>query len=381
MSKKLQEDRSFPEIIKFIRTKDYSFVKKLGQGACGVTILVNDCIINEQFVCKKYVPFDNNYRENLYKRFLDEIKILHTVSHRNIVRVFNYYLYPTSFSGYILMEYINGETIDRYIVNHPQNINEIFEQTIEAFAYLEERKLLHRDIRMSNIMVTNSGVVKVIDFGFSKKIEVSGDSDKSVSLNWWCELPNEFSENKYNSTTEVYFVGKLFEKILQENNIENFNYKKETYLMCQRDATKRVQSFAEILQSIHNNLFLEIDFDIYEKQDYRKFSEALAKSINSIERKARFEKDIDNIQGALEELYKQTMLENIIPDTAAVPRCFIKGSYYFSSSYKFEVEILKNFVKLLKTSPNEKKNIILNNLIFKLDNITKYDEMDDDIPF
>lgn len=60
------------------------------------------------FAFKKYVPKDFNYIDELYKRFVDEIKILFTISHPNIVRVYNYYLYPEIKHGYLQMEYIEG---------------------------------------------------------------------------------------------------------------------------------------------------------------------------------------------------------------------------------------------------------------------------------
>ena len=47
---------SIPEIISFIRKKDYKGIKKLGSGSFGVTVLLEDETINEKFVCKKYLP-------------------------------------------------------------------------------------------------------------------------------------------------------------------------------------------------------------------------------------------------------------------------------------------------------------------------------------
>ncbi|HEY9860083.1 MAG TPA: protein kinase, partial [Candidatus Obscuribacterales bacterium] len=103
------------EIINFLRRRDYKLLRELGQGACGKTVLLYDDQIEEHFVCKKYAPFSEDYREELFSNFVREIKLLHAIHHENIVRVFNYYLYPDSFTGYILMEFINGIEIDKYI--------------------------------------------------------------------------------------------------------------------------------------------------------------------------------------------------------------------------------------------------------------------------
>ncbi len=123
-------------VIKFIRKKDLVLVKTLGQGACGETVLLRDDTINEKFVCKKYLPYDDEQKEELYKNFVQEIKILHLLYHKNIVRVFNHYLYPSQYQGFIVMEYVDGDDIEKYLGEHPENINDIFLQVIEGFSYL-----------------------------------------------------------------------------------------------------------------------------------------------------------------------------------------------------------------------------------------------------
>lgn len=162
-------NNAIPEIIKFTRKKDYKFIQPLGSGALGYTILVEDETINEQFVCKKYSPIEGVQPEKYYKNFVDEIKLMHKLFHNNIVRIYNYYLFEEYHTGYILMEYIDGSNIEEYLKLYPENINNIFEQIINGFAYLESQNILHRDIRSGNILVDKNGFVKIIDFGFGKK--------------------------------------------------------------------------------------------------------------------------------------------------------------------------------------------------------------------
>jgi len=130
-------------IIPFLRRRDYVFVKALGQGACGETVLLRDDLIDSFFVCKKYSPFDESLRQELFKNFLREIKLLHEVHHQNVVRVFNYYVYPDKWTGYILMEYVEGNDVEEHLRSQPETVNEVFLQTIEGFAYLEACQILH----------------------------------------------------------------------------------------------------------------------------------------------------------------------------------------------------------------------------------------------
>lgn len=85
------------EIVKFIRQNDYKFKKEIGQGACGVTVLLHDTQIDENFVCKKYSPAFSELNAELFSNFINEIKLLYKVNHPNIVRVFNYHIYCMCF--------------------------------------------------------------------------------------------------------------------------------------------------------------------------------------------------------------------------------------------------------------------------------------------
>jgi serine/threonine protein kinase len=170
------------QIVTFLRKKDLKFVKELGQGACGRTVILHDDVIDEDFVCKKYAPIYDSMKAELFDSFVREIKILHVLNHLNVVRVFNYYLYPEKLTGFILMELVVGVDIEEYLISHPDQANHVFLQVVEGFEHLERHGILHRDIRPQNILVTENGVAKVIDFGFGKRIGASRDFEKSISL-------------------------------------------------------------------------------------------------------------------------------------------------------------------------------------------------------
>lgn len=369
-------------VIKFIRKKDLVFVKTLGQGACGETVLLRDDTINEYFVCKKYSPYDSEQKVELFNNFVQEVKILHLLYHKNIVRVFNHYLYPSRYLGFIVMEYVDGDDIEKYLGEHPENINDIFLQVIEGFTYLENCKILHRDIRPLNILVSQDGLVKIIDFGFGKRIIYKEDFDKSISLNPWCEPPNEFNDRIYNFTTEIYFIGKLFEKIIKEKDIESFKYTKLLSKMCRKNNSERISKFFDVKKEILSDRFLEIEFSGDERLAYQEFSHWLFSAIQKFLKGSKYYDDIDNIQSKLESIYKNVMLEEYIPNNTTLTKCFVNGGYMFFPTIKIPVGALKDFVILLRQSTKEKKNIIISNLHSRLDAIPRYEQKaDDDIPF
>ncbi len=369
-------------MIQFLRKRDYVFVKELGQGACGKTVLLRDDILDECFVCKKYSPLSAANRQELFRNFIREIKLLHEVYHQYVVRVFNYYLYPDQFTGYILMEYVDGKDIEEYLSNTPERTNEIFLQTIEGFKHLETNGILHRDIRPQNVMVRDDGIVKIIDLGFGKRIQNAGDFGKSISLNWWCDPPPEFEEDVYDFKSEVYFVGKLFEKIIQEHNIEHFQYNRTLARMCSRGQDSRIASFFDVQKEIQSDLFHEIEYTYEELRSYRNFADSMVTHITRIENGTKYVDDVERIKDDLEGVFRKVMLEETAPNSSLIIRCFLNGTYYYQRQ-GFSVEAVKGFLRLLKSSTHEKKRIIMANLHTRFDSIPLYSaaEQEDDIPF
>lgn len=347
---------SIPEIISFIRKKDYKGIKKLGSGSFGVTVLLEDETINEKFVCKKYLPQDGIDKEKYYKNFLNEIKLMYKLNHNNIVRVFSYYMYEESYTGYVLMEYIDGQNIEQFIKAHPEMINDIFEQTIEGFSYLEAKKILHRDIRKTNILVDNGGFVKIIDFGFGKQAITNEDFDRSFSsLNWWCALLMDFQNYIYDFKTEIYFVGKLFEKLITENDITSFKYNAILSAMCINDPQSRISSFENIKRQLIQN---EIPEDLFTKEEieiYQNFANELSKIISSIYEDTKYYDDIEFIQKELSDLYRKVMLENFLPQNTTIIKCFLDGAYRYKTNVGFNTAKLNHFLKFIKSCSKEKK--------------------------
>ncbi len=369
--------------IEFPRPKDYILEQELGRGACGLTVVVYDPVIEERFVCKKYAPFHDGFKEQFFTNFIREIKLLYLLNHPNIVRVFNYHLYPEKHLGYIFMEYVVGTDIDDYLEQHPETVNEIFRQTVDGFAHLEESRILHRDIRPLNLMIGSTGAVKIIDFGFGKQTTGEEDFDKSISLNWWCEPPLEFEDGIYDFATEVYFVGKLFERIVIDRDIQHFKHNGLLKRMCARRPTDRISSFAEVRKELLADRFLDIQFEDWEREAYREFSDGLYAIASKMEANTKYY-DAENVQSRLEDCFKRVMLEDVIPKNSLILNCFVNGAYHFKTNVSFRVYALRDFVDLFRSCSREKKNIIISNLQTKLDAVPRYDQkmdFDDDIPF
>lgn len=372
------------DVIKFLRQKDFAYIRDLGRGATGKALLLRDDMLGMYFACKKYSPIKGLEPDEYYQRFLNEIKIMMRVTNRNVVRVYNSYLYPSQRIGFVLMEYIEGKPIFEYLAQNPDLLGDVFVQTISGFLGLEDNGILHRDIRESNILVDNDGTVKIIDFGFGKEIKIDDDFDKSVSLNWWCEVPNEFSERRYDHSTEVYFVGKLFEKAIALNAISGFPYAKELKQMIDKDPLNRVKNFRDVYSAVLSKREIEDLFDESETGVYRRFADELVTIFAKISNSAKTTFDPEQVMSGLDEIYRKNMLEATVQETSALARVFVSGAFTYFAKRDVYVYSLKEFMQLLRGASPDKRRIIMLNIGNRLAAIEHYNESNnftDDIPF
>ncbi|WP_026887173.1 protein kinase family protein [Clostridium beijerinckii] len=370
-------------IVKFIRQKEYTYQRKVGRGGTGKAILVKDEITGMNFVCKKYSPYNADRQNEYFPRFIDEIKIMYLLSHKNIVRIYNYFLYPEHTTGYILMENIEGEAINNYLLFQSNEVFEsIFIQLIEGFEYLEQNKVLHRDIRNENILITNDGVVKIIDFGFGKKIEIESEKEASILLNWpVSDFPEEIHDRKYNHQTEIYFLGKLFNKLLEDYDVSGFKYQHIIDKMILSNPKKRIESFYEIMQCLSEDTFVEIDFTDYEKAIYITFVEQLISHIKLIKNELSTVNEPKEIINSLESVIKNSLLEQVLQNNNDLISCFIDCGYTYSTKKDIKIETIRDFYAFFKKLSNTRQNILISNIATRLKTIkTEYEE-DDDMPF
>lgn len=379
------------DIVKFIKKKEYVILNDdLGSGSFGKTVLLQDLSIDELFVAKKYEPELPSDKKDFFNSFVQEIKIMHKLYHENLVRIFNFYLYPEVSTGYILMEYIVGKSIDEYIAgkNLPWDfdfVEKIFIQLLDAFNFLEQNGILHRDIREKNILVTENNIVKIIDFGLGKmthSITSSMDSKDGIIIRYnMAKHPNEFQNGKYTHQTDMFCIAELFERILLKNNIKDFRYSNILEKMTKPNAKERYASFQEIIDSINKKQFEVMDIAEKDKKIYQKFSSAVCEKLIQYSRERVFENNIDKIIEKLEKIIKENSFETLIQFNDRLIGVFIlSGGYTYNQKESIPCETVIDFYKWFIELSAEYQRLVIDNFILKLSKI-KIKEYSEDLPF
>lgn len=370
------------DIVEFYRRKQFKYIKPLGDGGTGDTYLFLDETTGIQFAIKKYSPKDKRYIDDFYYRFVDEIKILFNLAHPNVVRVYNYYLYPENKLGYLQMEYVEGTTIDNYIPDPwGKDWETIFSEAVSAFAYLENNHILHRDIRPANIMISKNEEVKIIDFGFGKMLHDEEGSGNSVMLNWpVTELPEEVALNGiYTHQSEIYFLGKLFYHLLRDE-LQDFRY---TYIldkMMKTNPKERYDSFEDIQRDISLGVLGELDFSKEQKNIYQGFADALIGHITCYIDKYVPLDSTEQTLNFLAALIRNSALEENIQDNRLLIKAFINCGYRYSSIKNIKVFWVTDFYKLMMQLDYKKQRIVMDNIFVRLSSIP-VETTNDELPF
>ena len=378
------------EFVSFLRSKEYVMVNEnLGRGSFGKTVLLQDPYIDELIVAKKYEPESPEDKEPFFSTFLQEIKIMFKLNHPNVVRIFDYYAYDTLFTGYILMEYIEGSNIAKYIENYfpdfdDPELDSIFIQLIQGFSHLELCGIAHRDIREGNILVTKDGIAKIIDFGFGKvfssKSKAADSMAAEINRSGLDVLPNEYFDGEYSSQTDMFYLAELFRRLLREHNlISNFSYNNVLEKMLAPNKNDRYTSFSEIMIVINKKDFSTLEISESDKKIYQAFSSSLRSIILVYRGEKKFNSDIAEFQRRLVKLIEKNCFEEYIQNNSDFVKTVLNCGFKYVHT-NIPLETIKKFLKWFLDLTKSSQQLVLNNIIAKLSTIAEEDPALD-IPF
>lgn len=223
LSKKEDDEKNCSNIIeekitkdqKIIELKKYKIGKLLFNKDLDRKIYEFICLnTNKKFAVKMIPKKRLNPREK--KKILTLLKIIGSLDHPNIIKYDNYFEDDNNI--YIFLDSINDICFNDYLKNEI-NVGEIeiknyILQIIKGLQYLHNNKIIHRNLKLDNIYLTNNKELKIGDFDLAVKLNFDGEKRKSIKGTPLYMAPELLSEKEYSYEIDIWSLGIIIYTIL-----------------------------------------------------------------------------------------------------------------------------------------------------------------------
>ena len=157
----------------------YRIQEKLGAGGMGEVYLAEDTRLGRQ-VALKFLPASYQYDSERRVRFLQEARAASALRSPNIAAIYD--IGEHDGAMFIAMEYVEGEVLSQRIDRRTLPTSDVIDIAMQIADALDEAHalgIIHRDVKSSNLIVTDRGLVKMLDFGLAKMIQAGSALDSS----------------------------------------------------------------------------------------------------------------------------------------------------------------------------------------------------------
>jgi serine/threonine protein kinase len=198
----------------------YQIKTKIGSGGIGAVYRAFDTTLQREVAIKRLLNQDQKLEEarKTAEYLINEAGLMSKLQHPNIVSVYDVGLDEEG--AYIVMEFINGETLSQTIKRGALTLKDfcnVVEQALEALVCAQEAGMLHRDIKPSNVMVrwlpSGSFQLKILDFGLAKISEQPSlqtlEHGNSILGSIYFMSPEQLEREPLDQRTDLYSLGGL----------------------------------------------------------------------------------------------------------------------------------------------------------------------------
>jgi serine/threonine-protein kinase len=154
----------------------YKFIQKIGKGAFGTVLLVEDTVVDDRLILKFLNP-NVATDEEMLKRFVHELRYSRKITHKNVIRIYDFLALGGGYA--ISMEYFPSHTLGAEIANEkPMNPRKAIGYACDictGMAIAHHQGIVHRDLKPANLLINDDGLLKIVDFGVAAAAK-SGDT-------------------------------------------------------------------------------------------------------------------------------------------------------------------------------------------------------------
>ena len=189
----------------------YKYIEKIGKGAFGTVLLMQDEVVDEQLILKFLNP-NVSSDEEMMKRFVHELRYSRKITHRNVIRIYDFLNLQGCYA--ISMEYFPSHTLTGEMPNSkPMSMKKALKYSRDMATGMSIAHLagvIHRDLKPANILVNEDGLLKIVDFGVAAAAS-SGDTQLTktgyVIGSPKYMAPEQILGKKVDETADVYSIG------------------------------------------------------------------------------------------------------------------------------------------------------------------------------
>ena len=131
----------------------YTYVQKIGKGAFGTVLLMEDKVVDEQLILKFLNP-NVSQDEEMMKRFVHELRYSRKITHRNVIRIYDFLFIRGNYA--ISMEYFPSHTLGHEVNDKPMPLQKAVRYAIDiatGMAVAHQSGIIHRDLKPANVLI------------------------------------------------------------------------------------------------------------------------------------------------------------------------------------------------------------------------------------
>ncbi|MGH8285434.1 MAG: HEAT repeat domain-containing protein, partial [Steroidobacteraceae bacterium] len=189
----------------------YKYIDRIGRGAFGTVLLMEDTVVDERLILKFLNP-NVSQDEEVMKRFVHELRYSRKITHKNVIRIYDFLYIQGNYA--ISMEYFPSHTLGAEIVNEkPMELKRAMRfgcDIANGMTVAHQIGIVHRDLKPANVLINQEGLLKVVDFGVAA---AQREGDTQLTKTGYVigspkyMAPEQILGKKVDERADIYAVG------------------------------------------------------------------------------------------------------------------------------------------------------------------------------
>jgi serine/threonine-protein kinase len=196
----------------------YKYIEKIGKGAFGTVLLMEDTVVDERLILK-FLNANVAQDEEVLKRFVHELRYSRKITHRNVIRIYDFIALQGLYA--ISMEYFPSHTLSMELRDDkPLALHRALQFGIDianGMAVAHQVGIIHRDLKPANVLINEDDLLKIVDFGVAA---AQRDTDTGLTKAGYVigspkyMAPEQILGKKVDPRSDVYSLGVILYEML-----------------------------------------------------------------------------------------------------------------------------------------------------------------------